>query len=273
MLPPVSPLGSSRIAAAIRSVDDASRSVSDSASTRGPGEDPGAGLLYAREGGDPPARESEAVADGYVTPPPGARLTEAQCSHLRAVSGFPAMPELADFFTASFGPRWAVTGSVALRLHAARLGRTDVLQDRPAADVDVAFLGDPRSALGHALSAAGLDSPLRYDSQDTRSPTSFDFAAGMKVDVMPRDAERWGSVTDAIDIAGIPVMSLTGLARSKRLAVEAGRDAGAGSALERDTQDLALLRALHSADDAATRRSRSLASYARIGPGPFEVKP
>ena len=273
MLPPASPLGSSSVVAAIRSLDDANRCVSDSASNRGPGTDPGARLLDGREGGEPEVRASEAVGDGYVTPPPGGRLTEAQCSHLRAVSGFPAMPELADFFTASFGPRWAVTGSVALRLHAARLGRTDVLQDRPAADVDVAFLGDPRSALGHALSAAGRDSPLRYASQDTQSPTSFDFAAGMKVDVMPRDAGRWGSVTDAIDIAGIPVMSLAGLARSKRLAVEAGRDAGAGSALERDMKDLARIGELHSEDTAATRRSRSLASDARIGPARSEVTP
>jgi hypothetical protein len=228
--------------------------------SRGPGESRSPKQLDGREGGAPTAHASEAIADGYDTPPPGARLTEEQRHELMVASGFPAMPELADFFQQSFGSNWAVTGSVALRLHAARLGRADVLQDRPAADVDVALHGDPRTQLGHALSASGRDSTVRYASQDPQAPTSFDFVDGMKVDVMPKDAKRWGSVKDATTIAGIPVMSLAGLENSKRLAIiEAGRNAGAASALERNKEDLALIQALHSEDEAATRRSRSLA--------------
>lgn len=53
-------------------------------------------------------------------PPPGARLTDAQREHLKKASGSRMMPELADSFARSFGPRWAVTGSVALPLHAFR---------------------------------------------------------------------------------------------------------------------------------------------------------
>lgn len=92
------------------------------------------------------------------------------------------------------------------------------MKKRPVTDADVVFRGDPRSQLPYALSAAGLSPRVSYIAQDANAPTSFNFAPGIRVDVMPEVADRWGSLKSAVKIEGIPVLSLKMLAQSKRLA-------------------------------------------------------
>ncbi len=167
------------------------------------------------------------------------------------------MPELADSFARSFGPRWAVTGSVALRLHAFRLGRADLVKKRPVTDADVVFRGDPRSQLPYALSAAGRSPIVSYSAQDANAPTSFNFAPGIRVDVMPEVADRWGPVKSAVNIEGIPVLPLKMLENSKRLAVREGRAQGAKSALERNKRNLRLIETLLSVEAPAAMTASS----------------
>jgi len=206
-----------------------------------------------RRGEDGPMADSPVRAGtGYITPPRDARLTEVEREHLRQVSGFERLPELADFLAKWLGPRWAVTGSVAVRLHAARLGRSDSPLNRPATDVNVACLD--MGVWGFFPLALRNDRPdvtLRYVSQTSDAPWSFDFVPGMKVGVMPPRPARSGAVEDPVTIGGIPVMPLSTLERFKLRAFDSAQEPGNEAFLAPIESDLGLIRELRRLDEAA----------------------
>jgi hypothetical protein len=170
--------------------------------------------------GQPVIAAHEHEPDGYVTPPPGPRplrLSDDQRHALGVQSGCRELPELADLLARTCGPEWAVAGSAATRLHAARLGSSDLLDAPHVSSVEVVIRQDPRSWLPTALRQAGHPGNVRHEPYAPQAPASFELPSGLRVYVMQSSGTRWGSIDGAVWHEGVPVISLAALeARTQR---------------------------------------------------------
>lgn len=206
------------------------------------------------------------------TPSPMKSLPPKMKTFLDEDMARPDLVPLMLFLLKEYGSDWAVSGSVALHMHAIRLEAGDEMTRTPG-DVDI-VMRDQR--------VESLQEKLRNNNHDHRvdrppfssNPSTFHFGDGLKVDVLQAGAGVYGNLEGTIRIAGLPVLSLDQLIASKKSALKVALDQKMAVAGQYG-EDLRLLEQLQQKEKISEETSRQASSSltgqkTRRNTGPYE---
>lgn len=157
----------------------------------------------------------------FNTPSPIKKLPPGTETFLAQNMNRPDLAPLMFFLMKEFAGNWAVSGSVALQMHAIHQDALNAMTRMPA-DVDIVMPSQKVDSLQEILRKNN------YASQIERSPFSDNPSTirfnDLKVDVLRAGRGNFGNLVNTVHIGGLPILSLKQLIASKQAALRVAQE-------------------------------------------------